>query len=151
MNTHNRLLNHLNRNSYWQIGFSQKTALYGTAGHEAGATAEEILSYNQFTPPSMSHIDPKINVDLWLFSYTERNMRGTQPMFTTERQKSMKSSSESRQRLRRTVFEHVVLQQTTASILQTTSAPPCYTLLTERLHLQDLYSCSEGSVVSFWV
>lgn len=30
----------------------------------------------------MPHIDPKMNVDLWLFSYTERNMRGTQPMFT---------------------------------------------------------------------
>lgn len=29
------------------IGFGQKTGLYGTAGHEDGATAEEILSYNQ--------------------------------------------------------------------------------------------------------
>lgn len=46
------------------IGFGQKTGLYGTAGHEDGATAEEILSYNQFTPPLMPHIDPKMNVDL---------------------------------------------------------------------------------------
>lgn len=80
-------MKHLNRNSYWQIGFCQKTGLYGTAGDEDGATAEKILSYNQFTPPLMSYIDPKMNVDLWLFSYIERNMRGTQPMFTAERQK----------------------------------------------------------------
>lgn len=63
----------------------------------------------------MPHIDPKMNVDLWLLHREEHEGNST----NVHRQKS---STESRQQLRRTVFEHVVLQQST-------SAPPCTTML----------------------
>lgn len=108
------------------IGFGQKTGLYGTAGHEDGATAEEILSYNQFTPPLMPHIDPKMNVDLWLFSYTERNMRGTQPMFT-DRKAARRVDSGCGEQFLNTWFSSRAPAHH--------PAPPCSTLLTERLRL----------------
>lgn len=129
------------------IGFGQKTGLYGTAGHEDGATAEEILSYNQFTPPLMPHIDPKMNVDLWLFSYAERNMRGTQPMFT-DRKAARRVDSGCGEQFLNTWFSSRA-QSLFYRLPAHHPAPPCSTLLTERLRLQDLYNCSEGSVASF--